>query len=422
MELEELKKISFNDFISLSASRFKSNLGYFYILLSAYTEIVENNNIPTACAAYNLKTKKFKINMNKDFLQHDIVFTQNILLHELFHIIMGHHTRPIIVEYNKKSQKITNLILDAQINGIIEDIYGEKKNVALSDRFLQSGVKFSNFEEIAKENYVDWSFSSDNLYNPIESIIEDLKWLYELPNETFDDFMTSYIETEELAELIESEVRTLLENVKGKYKSENLQKYDRVIAGLSKPKKTLQLPTLTAGFKEIEKISEYSTYTQYNYMTEFHNYIKKQYIKKTLPKAILAVDVSGSISPDDMTILINNARKINAEVDLIFWSCGEIVEENVYKKIKDNKYSKISPISNGGTDLRGLYEYIEKNYKNTILCLISDFEVGCEKIPDNVVGLMMMHYSDVDMDEKELLRYKQEKLKYFKYRRIIEWK
>ena len=90
-------------------------------------------------------------------------------------------------------------------------------------------------------------------------------------------------------------------------------------------------------------------------------------------KLVVAIDVSGSITEDDLEKFINmlyglNKKKKDYLFDIIYWSDNDIKEnQTYYEDVKDIKeFAKKEIYSSGGTDISYLHSYLNERYKEPI--------------------------------------------------------
>ncbi|EFE86125.1 hypothetical protein [Fusobacterium periodonticum] len=90
-------------------------------------------------------------------------------------------------------------------------------------------------------------------------------------------------------------------------------------------------------------------------------------------KLIIGIDVSGSISEQDLNLFINmlyglNKKKKDYLFDIIYWSNNDIKQNKTYfEDVNDIKeFAKKKVYSTGGTDVTEFHKYLNERYKEPI--------------------------------------------------------
>ena len=401
--IDELwNSLSFNDKVITAISSQKNKVGYFYVAMLTFGNIVEDETIETACVEYNTRTKTIKIRINPKFPKNFEQLTY-LIMHEFFHLFLGHSSghRSTIEKYNKKSRKLTNIILDCQINTILDSFSPFRTGTITAE---MNGYNFTRLEKIVKEKYPNknWIYSSTNLYQSIEDWLEELSFLYEQEqgvdgNELDHSHLDGIGNDEEDLEQIESSLQQILSECKDKAVEQKLKSiggaedlFAVIFSGLYKPKRRFMIPTLMGGLREISKLSDYGTYTLPNIFQSAYSYPKKRILPQKSGKIVVGFDISGSVSEEEKIVILKKISQIQNDIDLIFWSCEDTIQQrNVYKSFNYKKMGKLKPQSEGGTDLKGLFKYVTKEYEGEkiTLVILSDFYVNPLELPDNVCSL-----------------------------------
>ncbi len=379
------------DDVSNAISRFRNGVGFIHTILFAYTDVqIVQQEVPCSCR-YDIPTRTLRISLSEQIQPDDIAFH---LIHETLHLLNMHFFRKAVKVAAKRNKQITDLICDAHINSIVSNDF---------NHIIHSEVTFLEIEKFAKQVGVDWKYDKSKLYQSIEEWIDELDWLYKLndqdnqPKAGSHDFDGDDNGDKNAQDGIGEEfVKKSLEGLMIEASSASNQKtkgkesdiYNRLLNILRKKKKVIKVPAIMSGIKEINKITENSTYTKFNSLSESYGYLKKKFLEKPNPRVLFAVDVSGSITDEILQTLYRAASKIDAEVDLVYWSDSTVPESNFYKNwtIK----TKTSIYSSGGTDIGSLYKFIGTHYtekENIFLCLATDMEFTDKDIPTNVKGM-----------------------------------
>ena len=90
-------------------------------------------------------------------------------------------------------------------------------------------------------------------------------------------------------------------------------------------------------------------------------------------KLIIGIDVSGSISEQDLNMFVNmlyglNKKKKDYLFDIVYWSDNDIKQNKTYfEDISDIKeFAKKKVYSTGGTDVTEFHNYLNERYKEPI--------------------------------------------------------
>lgn len=436
-----INNIEFKDFVSISLARLRNELGYWYVALSSFSNIQEDETVETAYATYDRSIKRFRIGVNPRYIETDIkdpqAFLNSVLLHELLHVIMLHFTREAVLNAVKKSCKTTNVVLDCHINSIIRDIW--RPNCG----FQPPNKEWWTFP-ILEETFPTsgWKYKPENLYNSIEEWLDELAWLFEMnaddkgANHNYEQGQSNENEPEEAKgtlseierEMIKEEIKQVLEDIKIKAIEQSTngnpngsEAFGRILQTFKKPKQVIRFGSIVNGLKEFEDISELSTYSRPNYLSDIYGYRKKQFYKKPLPKAVLGIDVSGSISKEVLNLFLQEGLKVKADIDIVFWSSEDtIYKDNIYKSFKFADLSKMKePISTGGTEISAFLKYIEENYKSIAVGLLTDMYFDDKQLPKNISELMIFHHDKKELSLQRRQFYKNQVDK-FQYRKILE--
>lgn len=416
------------DDVSNAISRFRNGVGFIYAILFAYTDvqIIQEQEVPCSCR-YDIPTRTLRISLSEQIQPDEVSFH---LIHETLHLLNMHLFRKGVKIAAKRNKKITDLICDAHTNTIILNDFSN---------IIHNEVTFLEIEKFAEQVGADWKYDKSKLYQSIEEWIEELDWLYKLndeqqdnqPNAGSHDFdgddngdknSQDGVGEEFVQKSLEGLMTEAEEASKQMTEGKGSDIYNRLINTLRKKKKVIKVPAIMAGIKEINKITESSTYTKFNSLSESYGYLKKKFIEKPNPRVLFAVDVSGSITDEILQTLYRAASKIDAEVDLVYWSDSTVPESNFYKNwtIK----TKTSIYSSGGTDIGSLYEFIRTHYtekENIFLCLATDMEFTDKNIPTNVKGMYIFATQDWQTNTNRLSFYENRfKPKLFKTYTIID--
>lgn len=338
---------------------------HFYELATTFSNYIETKDPNMiACSLYVPYKRTFEMVLNTEKIGKNLV---PIIIHEILHIILGHFSREKVLEYRNRHKDITNIILDFHINESLnreyKGFFGDLPAVTI-DTIME-------FVRIAKEKNKPYTIPNlDNIFNPIEYWLEELRWIYNLgiPEEKDIHKYANFVsEGEEL----ENSIEGLLCSLKSRPSDNSI--LERTLRELQTVKVTLNIPLIKRSMKKSIKVSDYTTYTKPNMHSIAYGYRKKQTIPEDLPKVILGIDISGSVSEEDHTKALSIALGLSAQVDVIYWSCSNVYMEDTIRNLDRKKIKNKIPKSNGGTDISTLFSVLE-NEGNHVLIVVTDME------------------------------------------------
>ena len=436
---------SFNDIVSLAIAQNRGKSNFIHKILSLYCDITDNPEMDKSInSKYTTFKRTFEIQTNIEEME-NLEQLNFSLIHEIMHGFLGHFTRKAVVDATQRNKDITDLILDAQINEIIRKDIIDK----IDNDFFENCGTFKTIERIAKENGINWRFDQSKLYNPIEELLEELTWLYEIQNEDNQQQQQPQNQfgehdnndgdgegdgqeegeggmDEAEAEQMEASMKDLLDAVKEEV-GENLAGsgagvFDRIIKGLKQPKKTIMVPRIRRAINEISELVDIPTYTKYNKLNAVYNYRKKGNLFDEKPKVVIGIDVSYSIDNETCSRFLSLTKGIDAEMDLIYWADDKIEKEEIVRNFNPNRKRASITNKSGGTDVQCLYDCIEENYKGKVMLLVlTDMYFSDREIPKSVKGLYYFDSEDGNKIERNREKFYKDRLKHFKYTKMVEY-
>ena len=358
------------------------------------------------------KIEKYQLIVNNKennfmFGNKEILF---IIFHELLHHYLYHFTR------FKENNLLINIITDYYVNSICVELLNNQKNVDI----------FYIFENILNIKIVDERYISElyfhifkcNFHNfPDFSDLRN-KWLeerlYELflkkknipkINSLFSEWKKS-LEQKKLADLDNhdifynesgkqitmedngdsenfqdkvQEIYNKISNFEIEYESSS-KTYGKSEEAIYERKKEalkadyfLNILKLKRIIRKSLNINVIKTYKNLNRKRQNEEIIFKGNKKINGCKLVVAIDVSGSISEDDLEKFLSmlyglNKKKKDYLFDIIYWSDNDIKEnQTYYENVKDIKeFAKKEIESSGGTDISYLHSYLNKRYTEAI--------------------------------------------------------
>lgn len=343
---------------SLIDSKAIESMPYFYEMATLYSEYYEAEEEHLAYCTYVPYRRAFQIFLNMERLPTpDIPF---IIIHEIMHVALGHFHRPLVLQHREINKMSTNIILDFHVNEQLEAEYGG----------IIKGVDYNYIKElanIAKKKGIKYSIPDLSKINePVEYWLEELSWIHEIVEDQQDEHSKQFTAG---AEQEEQEVQNSIEGMLSEVKEQTGlgQALDRTLSLIQTPIPKLNIPRIKKSMKDSAKISPISNYCKYNILNEVYGYPKKRFLEDTLPLVILAIDVSGSVSSEEVNRLISIGVGITnqAQVNVVFWSCDNIyIEDNIINLNKKHLKNPITPRTNGGTDISTLFDLLatERNH------------------------------------------------------------
>lgn len=401
---------------------------------------------------FNYKNERIKICLNFTLIENGInnhkfkeedVF--NVMIHELLHNYFEHLLR--FKDDMNKYPELTNCVIDYYVNDFIKEIYPSfsnlEKNLGLIDyNSLNNLAKFLTnqrlpFYENDKKKPLDrvlLNWFIDNMdknklmylpknFSDLDSheigIEEEEKSLNELNKEREKEGKAPY--NKDMAETIKSSF------FKSKvYESGCIGKdgepFLRELENVYKKDKFLDFVKIKSSIKSICSKNHYFTYAKGNRKRIVDDIIYKGKKQEEGVKLIIAIDVSGSITNEELEAFYNMVStfldsKYNENlIDVIYWSSMYLTDENIHRNISDSKaLFNLKIESDGGTDVSTLYKFIKKEYpKQKITVLnITDGQWHNYPLPENIAEYYLA-LTDENTFEDKLMYYKNAKVRIYK--------
>ena len=375
-----------------------------------------------------------------------------IIFHELLHHYLYHFTR------FKENNLLINIITDYYVNLICLELLNNKKNTDIFYIFEEIlNIKTVNYHYMSKLYYHTFRYNHDDFPD-----FSDLRneWLEERLYELFlkrkdEPKINSYFS--DWKKNLEEKKLSNLDNHDIFYKesgkpitmeddgdSENFQDkvqeiYDKIVnfeieyenssktygkseGAIYERKKEalkadyfLNILKLKRIITKSLNINVIKTYKNLNRKRQNEEIVFKGNKKINGSKLIVAIDVSGSITEDDLEKFINmlyglNKKKKDYLFDIIYWSDNDIKEnQTYYEDVKDIKeFAKKEIYSSGGTDISYLHSYLNKRYTEAIEVVnITD---GCFYYDKNLnKNIVKYHFVLTERIDKNFLSFYSEK-------------
>lgn len=319
--------------------------------------------IPTACASYDVKEKKFLIKVGEQFTKDlDQYSFAALIEHELMHIILLHVTDIISGRYKREDFQTLNTAQDAIINDI-----GVLLKKAKLHPIMQKGVFLEDISKLVGETLDSDKHSVRDVFDKLKKLSDQQKQNAQKSGqlgEGFDDHSemngdndpsdpTNTDGQEIRAELLKAakeffedhpkETTSLMKDFSRK--SSDCKMYLETILKLDKDKKIKrEIEKFFTSNKTVDKKSSMKRPNRRFDNPKGHIRVKKQ-------KILLGLDVSGSMMTPDtiekLQIVVKSATNNEFAVDLVF---GDTKKLGEFKNIKkDFDFSKVH--GGGGTTL-----------------------------------------------------------------------
>ena len=396
-------------------------------------DVSENNKDSLAYTYYNYDNERIKIHINfskieeNDFSKDEIMF---IILHEYLHNYYYHFTR--MKEEFEENHTLSNIITDYYINEMLFRI--------LNTDFKSKGLDIVNqkiMKDLAEKQNKKFPFNYNDkpLENTMYKWFKDNLKMMMLSDGTgkFDDHETSRQKSKDskdkynskrekegkpsmsdtnLEEIQKNKINAIEEEIissTGYSKEEaDLVRHKEEIVKKNDFLNTLKLKRIINNKLQQNTIRSYKRMSR---KRQSEDIIFKGKEKRYGNKVIVALDVSGSISDNDLKIfyeMLNgllNKHKDDLTLDVIYWSSCKITEKNYHKNIKSvTDLMKFKIHSSGGTVLDYLHEFINTEYKNKPIILINITDGWFSKpeldIPKNV---LQYYFVLTENNEKEII-------------------
>lgn len=416
---------------------FFSNL----LLNSSDVEDISKKN-PNALAYtyFNFKNERIKICLNFDkivslSLNESDIFS--VMLHELLHNYFEHLSR--FKDEMKKYPQLTNYILDYYINDFLLESYKPFKH-------LESKLGLINYDELNNLAIIltgqNLPFYKNSKDRPIDSVL--LQWFLEnIKDDILKTLQESNIrvsfnnlddheiakeeEANSLKELNEEKIEngetpysdSMSELIKTSFlKAKAMETkgcgfgsdgFFRTLEDVYRKDTFLDFIKIKNGIKSMCRKHNYMTYSRANRKKIIEDVVYKGKRFEDGFKLVVAIDVSGSITDKELQIfydMLSTFLKTGEGenvADIIYWSSMELDEKNLHRNIVDYKeLKKLQIVSDGGTEVKTLYRFIEKTYKKEKIALlnITDGFWRNYALPGNVIDYFLALINSESFEDK----------------------
>lgn len=393
---------------------YRNKFPFFINLLISICEIKnveQEHKFALAYTKLNIDSERIDIFLNfekmqkKNFTAEEFLY---LIFHELLHNYFYHFQR--FEEFDKDGySELSNIVQDYYVNAYCNELIGEHvyknlKNKKIDGINYDSISKLCNFnnisglpkEEELRQQWTDIKLmkflinngtkknspsndngkdkNGNNKNNNAENE-ENLK---------MDEHSLSKVsepKNEKNKNLSENSIKEIFKNkievVENELKSQN---YSTTESGLFERKADSIKPDYFLNILKLKRIitkalgkNTEKSYKKLHRKKQGSEIVFKGNLKTNGYKLIIGIDVSGSISEQDLNMFINmlyglNKKKKDYLFDIIYWSNNDIKKNKTYfEDISDIKeFAKKGVYSTGGTDVTEFHKYLNERYKEPI--------------------------------------------------------
>lgn len=169
-------------------------------------------------------------------------------------------------------------------------------------------------------------------------------------------------------EVAENEMQQYLESGDGCSLEQNIMNRKKQML---KPNYFLNILKLKRIITKALSCGKSPTYQKPNRKRQGTNIVFKGKKKDMGMKLVVGIDVSGSVSDDDLQNMLNmlyglNKKKKEFLFDIVYWSDNDIKENKTFTdNVTDvREFAKKAVFSTGGTDVETFHKYLNEKYKN----------------------------------------------------------
>ena len=392
---------------------YRNKFPFFINLLISICEIKnveQEHKFALAYTKLNIDSERIDIFLNfetmekKEFTAEEFLY---LIFHELLHNYFYHFQR--FEEFDKDGyHELSNIVQDYYVNAYCDELIGKHVYENLKNKNIE-GINYDSISELCKFNNISGLPTSQELRQQWTDI-KLMKFLINNGikknsqsnnnNDKKSNSENNNVENEENLKIDEHSLCKINEpkNEKNKNLSENSikeifknkievienelknQNYSTTESNLFERKadsikpdyflNTLKLKRII--MKALGKNTEKS-YKKLHRKKQGSEIVFKGNLKTNGYKLIIGIDVSGSISEQDLNMFVNmlyglNKKKKDYLFDIIYWSDNDIKQNKTYfEDINDIKeFAKKKVYSTGGTDVTKFHNYLNERYKEPI--------------------------------------------------------
>ena len=329
-----------------------------------------------------------------------------LIFHELLHNYFYHFQR--FEEFDKDGyHELSNIVQDYYVNAYCNELIGKHVYENLKNKNIK-GINYDSISELCNFNNISGLPREEELRQQWTDI-KLMKFLInngakknnqsdddgknkngnnknncENENLKIDEHSLSKIsepKNEKNKNLSENSIKEIFKNkievVENELKS---QSYSTAEFGLFERKANSIKPDYFLNILKLKRIvtkalgkNTEKSYKKLHRKKQGSEIVFKGNLKTNGYKLIIGIDVSGSISEQDLNLFINmlyglNKKKKDYLFDIIYWSNNDIKKNKTYfEDISDIKeFAKKGVYSTGGTDVTEFHKYLNERYKEPI--------------------------------------------------------
>ena len=388
---------------------YRNKFPFFINLLISICEIKnveQENKFALAYTKLNIDSERIDIFLNfetmkkKEFTAEEFLY---LIFHELLHNYFYHFQR--FKEFDKDGyHELSNIVQDYYVNAYCNELIGKHVYENLKNKNIE-GINYDSISELCKFNNISGLPTSQELRQQWTDI-KLMKFLINngikknnLSNDNsknknnnsdnekalkIDEHNLSKVndsKNEKNKKLSENSIKEIFKNkievIENELKNQNYSTTESSLferkADSIKPDyflNTLKLKRII--MKALGKNTEKS-YKKLHRKKQGSEIVFKGNLKTNGYKLIIGIDVSGSISEQDLNMFVNmlyglNKKKKDYLFDIVYWSDNDIKQNKTYfEDISDIKeFAKKKVYSTGGTDVTEFHNYLNERYKEPI--------------------------------------------------------
>lgn len=393
---------------------YRNKFPFFINLLISICEIKnveQEHKFALAYTKLNIDSERIDIFLNfekmqkKNFTAEEFLY---LIFHELLHNYFYHFQR--FEEFDKDGySELSNIVQDYYVNAYCNELIGEHVYKNLKNKKID-GINYDSISKLCNFNNISGLPKEEELRQQWTDI-KLMKFLINngtKKNSSSNDNgkdkngnnKNNNAENEENLKIDEHNLCKISEpkNEKNKNLSENSikeifknkievvenelksQNYSTTESGLFERKADSIKPDYFLNILKLKRIvtkalgkNTEKSYKKLHRKKQGSEIVFKGNLKTNGYKLIIGIDVSGSISEQDLNLFINmlyglNKKKKDYLFDIIYWSNNNIKKNKTYfEDISDIKeFAKKGVYSTGGTDVTEFHKYLNERYKEPI--------------------------------------------------------
>ena len=381
------------------------------ILICEIKNVEQEHKFALAYTKLNIDSERIDIFLNfekmekKNFTAEEFLY---LIFHELLHNYFYHFQR--FEEFDKDGySELSNIVQDYYVNAYCNELIGKQIYENLKNKNIK-GINYDSISELCNFNNISGLPGEEELRQQWTDI-KLMKFLINNgtkknspsndngkdkngnnknnnaeneENLKMDEHSLSKVsepKNEKNKNLSENSIKEIFKNkievVENELKSQN---YSTTESGLFERKADSIKPDYFLNILKLKRIitkalgkNTEKSYKKLHRKKQGSEIVFKGNLKTNGYKLIIGIDVSGSISEQDLNMFINmlyglNKKKKDYLFDIIYWSNNDIKKNKTYfEDISDIKeFAKKGVYSTGGTDVTEFHKYLNERYKEPI--------------------------------------------------------